>query len=72
VDWGIGWRNVPCLHSCNTHDPLVVGLGQLGSSGHSDFQQQESGDCLGAESLDVAGWKIPIQLPVALAETRAE
>jgi hypothetical protein len=72
VDWGIGWCNDPCLHSCSIYDQLATGLGQLGSSKHSDSQQQKSGDCWGTESLDTVGWKILVQLPAALAETTAE
>jgi hypothetical protein len=72
MDWGIVWCNIPCLHSCGTYDQLAVGLGQLGSSEHSDSQQQESGDCWGMESLDAVVWKILVRLPVALAETVAE
>jgi hypothetical protein len=72
VDWGIGWHNVPYLHSCSTYDLLVVGLGQLGSSEHFDFQQLEPGDYWGAEPLDDAGWKILVQLLAALAKIAAE
>jgi hypothetical protein len=72
VDWGIGWRNVPCLHSCSTYDLLVAGLVQLGSSERFDFQWQESGGCCGGKSLDTTGWKILVQLPAALAETMAK
>jgi hypothetical protein len=49
-----------------------MGLGQLGSSEGSDFQQQESRDCWGAESLDAVRWKTWVQLPAALAEIVAE
>jgi hypothetical protein len=48
-------NNVPFHHSCSTYDQLDVGLGYLGSSEHSDSQQQESEDCWGTESLDAAG-----------------
>jgi hypothetical protein len=34
----------------------VMGFEQLESSKHSDFQQQESGNCWGIESLDAMGW----------------
>jgi hypothetical protein len=72
MDWGIGWRIVPWLHSCSTYDLLAAGLGQLGCFEHSDFQQQESGDSWGTKSLDATGWKILVQLPVALEEIVAE
>jgi hypothetical protein len=45
-----------------------MGPEKLASSEHSDFQQQESGNCWGTESLGVVGW----QILVLLAETSAE
>jgi hypothetical protein len=30
MDWGIGWHNVPSLHSCSTYDHLATGLGHIG------------------------------------------
>jgi hypothetical protein len=72
VDWGIGWRNVPSLHSCSTYDHIVAGRGKLGSSKHSNSHQQEFGDCWGVESLDAVGWKILVQMPMALIETEAD
>jgi hypothetical protein len=69
VDWGIGWQSdlAPRKRSTSVHH--AMGSKQLESSEHSDFQQQESRYCLGAESLDAAGWNILVQLPAALAKT---
>jgi hypothetical protein len=55
MNWGIDWRNVPVHHSYSTYGLLGAGLGQLGSSEHSDSQQQGSGGCWGAESPDAMG-----------------
>jgi hypothetical protein len=49
-----------------------MGSEQLESSEPSDSQQQGSGNYWGAKSLDVVGWKILVQLPMASAEIAAE
>jgi hypothetical protein len=72
MDWGIGWQSVLAPHKHSTSIHLVMGYEQLESSEHSDSQQQGSGNCYGAESLDVVGWNILAQLPAALAETSAK
>jgi hypothetical protein len=55
VDWGNGWYSDLFLHKHSTSVQPVMGSKQLGSSEHSDFQQQESGDCWSIESLRTAG-----------------
>jgi hypothetical protein len=55
VDWGIGWPSDLTLHKHSTSIHPIMGSEQLESSKHSDSQQQGSGKCWGAESLDVAG-----------------
>jgi hypothetical protein len=49
---GIGWQSdlAPNKHSTSVH--LVMGSEQLESSEHSNSQQQGSGNCWGAESLN--------------------
>jgi hypothetical protein len=42
-------------HRCSTPVHPVRGFEQLESSKHSDFQQQESGNCWGAISLGAEG-----------------
>jgi hypothetical protein len=72
VDWGIGWQSDLSPHKCSTFVHPVMGSEQLESSEHSDFQQQESRNYWGAESLDAAGYNILAQLPATLAETAVE
>jgi hypothetical protein len=45
VDWGIGWQNDISLHKHRTFVQHVLGPGQMGSSKHSNFQQQGSKNC---------------------------
>jgi hypothetical protein len=68
VDWGIGWQSELTPHKRSTYVHPVMGYEQLESSEHSNFQQWESGNCWGAESLDAMGWNILVQLPAASAE----
>jgi aminopeptidase C len=70
VDWGIGWQSdlAPHKHSTSVH-PVMV-FEQLDSSEHSDSQQQRSGNCWSAKSLNVVEWKILVQLSAAMAEMR--
>jgi hypothetical protein len=56
MDWGIGWQSDLSPHNRSTFVHPVMGFEQLESSKHSDFQQWESGNCWGAESLDATGW----------------
>jgi hypothetical protein len=72
MDWCIGWQSdlAPHKHSTSVHP--VMGSEQLESSKHSDSQQQGSRNCWGADSLDVVGWKILVQLLVTSAETVIE
>jgi hypothetical protein len=50
----------------------MLGSEQPGSFEHSDFQQEESRNCWGVESLGVVGQRILIQLAVASVETEAK
>jgi hypothetical protein len=72
VDWGIGWQSDLTPHKHRTFIHPIMGSKQLESSEHFDFQQQESRNCWGAESLDASGWNILVQLPAALTEIAAE
>jgi hypothetical protein len=54
VDWGIGWQSDLAPHKHSTSVQTVMGSKQLESSEHFDSRQQGSGDCWGADSLDVA------------------
>jgi hypothetical protein len=53
TDWGIGWHSDLSLHKHSTCNQSMIGLEQLGSSEHSDSQQQGSRNCLGIELYDV-------------------
>jgi hypothetical protein len=55
TDWGIGWQNDLSRHKHSTSVQTRLGFEQLGSSEHFDFQQQGSGNCWGAESLNATG-----------------
>jgi hypothetical protein len=55
TDWGIGWHSDLSLHKYCTRDQSAMGLEQLGSSEHSNFQQHGFGNYWGVESLDTAG-----------------
>jgi hypothetical protein len=55
ADWGIDWQDDLSLHKHITSVQSTLGLDELGSSEHFDFQQQESGNCWGIKSLDVLG-----------------
>jgi hypothetical protein len=58
------------MHS--TFVQSALGLEQPRSSEHSDFQQQESGNCWGIELLDAAESRILVQLATVSAYTAAE
>jgi hypothetical protein len=51
----IGWQSDISPYKRSTSVHPIMGSEQLGSSEYSDFQQQESGNCWGAESLDTRG-----------------
>jgi hypothetical protein len=72
VDWGLGWQSDLAPHKRSTSIHPVMGSKQLECSEHSDFQQQESRNCWGVESLNAAGCNILVQLHAASAETAAE
>jgi hypothetical protein len=55
VNWGINWLDDLSLHKHSTSVQAALGLEHLGSSEHSNFQQQVSGNYWGIESLDAAG-----------------
>jgi hypothetical protein len=55
VDWGISWQSDLSPHKCSTSVHPIRGSKQLESSEHSDFQQQESGNCWGTILLGAAG-----------------
>jgi hypothetical protein len=55
VDWGTDWQNDPSHHMHSTSDQPEISFEQPRSSKHSDFQQQKSENCQGAESIDTVG-----------------
>jgi hypothetical protein len=55
VDWSISWQNDLSLHRHSTSIQHVLGPWHLGSSEHSNFQQQVFGNSCGTKLLHVAG-----------------
>jgi hypothetical protein len=72
VDWGTGSHSDLFHHKHSTFVQSMLGSEQPGSFEHSDFQQEESRNCWGVESLGVVGQRILIQLAVASVETEAK
>jgi hypothetical protein len=72
MDWGIGWQSDLAPHKRSTSIHPIMGSKKLESSEHSNFQQQETSNCWGAESLDVVGWNILVQLIMASTKIVAE
>jgi hypothetical protein len=49
MDWGTDWQNDPSHHRHSSSDQPEISFGQPGCFEYSDSQQQESGNCWGAE-----------------------
>jgi hypothetical protein len=55
VDWGISWQSDLAPHKQSTSVHPVIGSELPESLEHSDSKQRGSGNCWGADSLDVVG-----------------